>query len=182
MIFETILQIILKQIQMVYKALRATIPVLLAGILLLVVSCDMSGKLKREEKDKINTFLTDNSSLHFVKQTSGLYYLEVAAGTGDTPAVNDSVYLYYTGKLLDGSIFSTNVGTGVLYGVTVGQNMIGFDEGLTLMKAGGKAMFLIPSSLGYGSSGAYIGSYYISGYTPLLFDIQLVKVVRQTGR
>jgi FKBP-type peptidyl-prolyl cis-trans isomerase len=48
----------------------------------------------------------------------------------------------------------------------------GFDEGITYMKAGGKAKFLVPSSLGYGPSGYYT----IPGYTALLYEVELVKV------
>ena len=46
------------------------------------------------------------------------------------------------------------------------------------MKPGGKSTLLIPSKLAYGA----MGTYGISGYTPLLFDIELVKVVPYTGK
>ena len=54
----------------------------------------------------------------------------------------------------------------------------GFDEGITYMKEGGKATFLIPSKLAYGTSGYYT----IPGYTPLLYDVQLVKVIPGPGK
>jgi hypothetical protein len=41
------------------------------------------------------------------------------------------------------------------------------------MKEGGSATFLIPSKLAYGTQGYYT----IPGYTPLLYDVQLVKVI-----
>ncbi|MED5362563.1 MAG: FKBP-type peptidyl-prolyl cis-trans isomerase, partial [Bacteroidota bacterium] len=48
-----------------------------------------------------------------------------------------------------------------------------WDEGVSLLKAGGKARFLIPSDLAYGSRGA-------GGVIPpdaaLLFDVELVAV------
>jgi FKBP-type peptidyl-prolyl cis-trans isomerase len=47
------------------------------------------------------------------------------------------------------------------------------------MKQGGKSMFLVPSSLGYGSMGNYYGG--ISGYTPLLFEVQLVLLKKGPG-
>jgi FKBP-type peptidyl-prolyl cis-trans isomerase FkpA len=46
------------------------------------------------------------------------------------------------------------------------------------MKPGGKSTLLIPSKLAYGAS----GTYGIPGYTPLLFDIELVKTVPHTGQ
>ena len=42
-----------------------------------------------------------------------------------------------------------------------------------LMKEGGKATFLIPSKLAYGTH----GNYSVPGYTPVIFDIQLVRVI-----
>ena len=48
------------------------------------------------------------------------------------------------------------------------------------MAQGGKSLLLVPSSLGYGSIGIpYAG---ISGFTPLLFDVELVKVKAGPGK
>jgi FKBP-type peptidyl-prolyl cis-trans isomerase FkpA len=155
------------------------IPVILLVIVISAVSCDISKKYREEEKQKIADYLSKNSNLNFVKQASGLYYLEVVAGTGIAPVAGDSAYIYYTGKFLDGTVFDTNVGSGKLYSFIAGKgyNISGFDEGILLMKAGGKSTLLLPSDLAYGPSGVYMGSSMIPGYTPLLFDIQMVKVV-----
>jgi FKBP-type peptidyl-prolyl cis-trans isomerase len=143
-----------------------------------LVACDPSAKYRKQEQEDIDNYLADNSTLNFVKKPSGLYYLEVTAGTGLQPVRTDSAYVKYTGKFLDGTVFDSNVSSGTLYKFIVGQNITGFDEGITLMKEGGKATFLIPSKLGYGT----VGTYGIPGYTPLLFDIQLVKVVPYTSK
>ena len=49
----------------------------------------------------------------------------------------------------------------------------GWDEGILLLKVGGKARLVIPSDLGYGEQGA-------GGVIPpnatLIFDVELVKV------
>jgi FKBP-type peptidyl-prolyl cis-trans isomerase FkpA len=42
------------------------------------------------------------------------------------------------------------------------------------MAVGGKSTLLIPSNLGYGPAGSTYGI--IPGYTPLLFDIELVRL------
>jgi FKBP-type peptidyl-prolyl cis-trans isomerase len=47
------------------------------------------------------------------------------------------------------------------------------------MRAGGKALLLIPSKLAYGSTGDY---YYVGGYTPLLIDVALVRVKPGSGK
>jgi len=147
-------------------------------VMITLVSCDPTKKMEKKENEQIQDYLSQNSTLIFVKQPSGLYYLEVTPGTGLSPVRTDSAYVKYTGKFLDGTVFDSNVTSGNLYGFIVGQNITGFDEGITLMKPGGKSTLLIPSSLGYGS----MGTYGIAGFTPLLFDIELIKVVQYTGK
>jgi FKBP-type peptidyl-prolyl cis-trans isomerase len=85
----------------------------------------------------------------------------------------------YTGKFLNGNVFDTNAGGADLVIIVGGGAYIpGLEEGITYMKEGGKATLLIPSKLAYGTSGLYN----IPGYTPLLFDIQLVKVIPGPGK
>jgi FKBP-type peptidyl-prolyl cis-trans isomerase len=155
--------------------------IILSGAVLLMlslISCDPTKKMEKQENEDIQTYLTQNANLIYVKQPSGLYYHEVTPGTGISPVRTDSAYVKYTGMFLSGTVFDSNVSSGTLYGFIVGQNITGFDEGVTLMKQGGKASLLIPSKLGYGAT----GTYGISGFTPLLFDIELVKVVPYTGK
>jgi len=161
-------------IKMNFRAL-----IMFSGVLLTlsVVSCDPAAKLRKEENAQIQEYLSQNSDLDFVKQPSGLYYLEMIAGSGESPVVGDSAYVKYTGKFLDGTIFDSTVSTGLPYGFIVGTSISGFDEGVSMMKPGGKSTFLIPSGLGYGET----GTYQIPGFTTLLFDVELVKVVPYTG-
>ena len=53
-------------------------------------------------------------------------------------------------------------------------NLNSFNESQVALKEGGKATFLLPSKLAYGTQGQYP----IAGYTALLYDVQLVKVVQ----
>ena len=54
----------------------------------------------------------------------------------------------------------------------IGQVIPGWDEGISLLKVGDKARFVIPSELGYGSAGA-------GGVIPpnatLIFDVELIE-------
>ncbi|HBE43065.1 MAG TPA: hypothetical protein DDW27_18040 [Bacteroidales bacterium] len=47
------------------------------------------------------------------------------------------------------------------------------------MRGGGKALFLVPSRLAYGPTGNY---YTIPGFTPLLFNVELVRVKQGPGK
>ena len=162
---------------MIRKNLQTILHLVIITVMLSFTACNPSAKLEKQEKEEIQAFLSSTDSI-FVKQQSGLYYHEIVAGTGVFPKMADSAYVKYTGKFLDESIFDSNVTTGKLYGFIIGQNIAGFDEGITLMKPGGKSTLLIPSKLAYGAG----GTYGIPGYTPLLFDIELVKTVPHTGQ
>jgi FKBP-type peptidyl-prolyl cis-trans isomerase len=149
-------------------------------LMISLVSCDPSKKYEKEESTKIQEFLTSNNNLNFVLKPSGLYYLEVQAGTGRLAVKHDTAYVKYTGKFLNRTVFDTNVGKTdtLIFAVDEGWLITGFDEGITYMREGGKAMLLIPSKLAYGTSGYYI----IDGYTPLLYDVELVKVTPGPGK
>ncbi len=147
-----------------------------------IISCDPSKKYVEQEEDQIQDYLKSNPNLSFDLKPSGLYYVTIQAGTGITPVKNDTAYLKYTGRFLSGNIFDSNISDTkvdtLIILVDAGWMIEGFDEGVTYMKVGEKAQLLIPSKLAYGPTGYYI----IGGYTPLLFDLELVKVKRGTGK
>src|SRR5512140_2422750 len=113
---------------MIRKNLKVIMPLAAFVLTLSLISCDPSKKMQKQEDEQIQTYLTENSNLEFVKQPSGLYYLEVVPGTGISPVRTDSVYVNYTGKFLDGTVFDSNSITGKLFGTIVGINIVGFDE------------------------------------------------------
>ncbi len=157
------------------RKLSTSVFIFFAFILLLsVVSCNPGRKLEKEEEEKIEDFLGSNPDMNFVLQSSGLYYLDLLTGTGLMPVALDSAFVRYTGSFLNGTTFDSNEDAAAPYGFIIGENIVGFDAGVMLMKVGGKSKILLPSALAYGSYGSYP---YIPGYTPLIFDIELVKVV-----
>jgi FKBP-type peptidyl-prolyl cis-trans isomerase len=151
---------------------------ILGFVMVLVSSCDLTKKYEKEEKEEIRNYLGQHPELSFVLKESGLYYLDVTVGTGEKPVAKDTAFVIYTGYFLDGTKFDTNVG-GDLYGFPVGEDFVipGFDEGVMYMNEGGTAKFLIPSFLGYGNSG-----YYMSAYTPLLFEVKLDSIAPGPGK
>lgn len=143
-------------------------------------SCNPASKYEKAEASQISDYLSLNPNLNFVLKPSGLYYLDVTVGTGRTPINKDTVYIKYTGKFLDGTAFDTNVGKAdsLTFPVFQGYLIAGFEEAISYMKAGGKAMVIVPSGLAYGTMGYGL----ISGYTPLLFDIELARVKPGPGK
>lgn len=159
---------------MIKNVYQASMLLFVAGLLLSLVSCDPAAKYEKNERQSIANYLSSNPAIEFTKEPSGLYYHEDLAGTGVSPAVHDTVYVQYTGKYLDGTTFDTNVGKDAfVFAMGEGWAIAGFDEGISYMKVGGKSTLLIPSNLAYGPTGFYT----IGGYTPLLFEVELKKVV-----
>ena len=110
-----------------------------------------------------------------MKTQSGLEYIEVETGTGAQAKAGDTVSVHYTGKFQDGKVFDSSISRGepISFPLGMGSVIKGWDEGIALMKVGGKAQLVIPPSLAYGERGA-------SGVIPpnatLVFDVELVSI------
>ncbi|WP_420645132.1 FKBP-type peptidyl-prolyl cis-trans isomerase [Candidatus Leptofilum sp.] len=104
---------------------------------------------------------------------SGLEYVEVEAGTGVQAQPGDLVSVHYTGTLADGTEFDSSAG-GDPFSFVLGQGSVipGWDEGIALMREGGKAQLIIPPELAYGAND--YGP--IPGNSTLTFDVELVAV------
>jgi FKBP-type peptidyl-prolyl cis-trans isomerase FkpA len=164
---------------MIKKTFHSIALLIGAGLIISLVSCNPASKYEKAEQDAIAGYLKANSTMAYELKPSGLYYLDVVVGTGVTPVAHDTAYVIYTGKFLDGTVFDSNVGkANLIFPVAEGLMIPGFDEGITYMKQGGKASFLVPSKLAYGTTGYYT----IPGYTALLYDVELVQVKAGPGK
>lgn len=103
----------------------------------------------------------------------GLYYISVKKGSGKNPKVGNKVKVHYTGKFLDGTTFDSSVDRGQPFEFTLGEGQVikGWDEGIAMMKKGGKAVLVIPSDMAYGPQGR--GS--IPPSSTLVFDVELLS-------
>jgi len=136
----------------------------------------MAAKLEAEkaaEQTAIENYLRENN-INVAPQESGLYYVETKAGKGKNAAAGNNVLVHYTGKLLNGKVFDSSIERGepIPFQLGVGQVIKGWDEGIALMKKGGKGILLIPSHLAYGENG--IGD--IPPNSPLVFEVELVDI------
>jgi FKBP-type peptidyl-prolyl cis-trans isomerase FkpA len=109
---------------------------------------------------------------------------EVRAGTGDSPTASDVVFVHYTGKLADGTVFDQSQPLplpvqGILPEGTplpLEQMVPGFKEAALQMQRGGKYVVEIPADKAYGAEGR-INPQTGEGVPPnadLTFDIELV--------
>lgn len=130
-------------------------------------------ELEPKEKPAIEGYVKKNN-IKVKPTSSGLYYIETKKGTGPSPKESDVVKVHYTGRLLDGTVFDSSVERGEPVEFPLNQVIRGWTEGLQLMKVGGKATLLLPSSIGYGPNGA---GDRIPPYSPLLFEVELLEIM-----
>lgn len=109
----------------------------------------------------------------YAETPTGLKYMVLKEGTGDRPSADDTVTVHYTGELLNGQVFDSSVSRGEPASFPLNRVIPGWTEGLQLMKAGGKAVFYIPSALAYGSAGA---PPMIGPDADLIFTVELISV------
>jgi len=129
------------------------------------------------EGEMIQEFINNNPTFPFQLEPSGLYYLDLIIGTGPAPVTHDTAFVKYAGRFLEGTVFDSDIGRTdtLIFPVNEGYLISGFEEGISYMREGGRALFLIPSKLAYGPEGYYT----IPGYTPLLYEVDLVKVKKK---
>jgi FKBP-type peptidyl-prolyl cis-trans isomerase FkpA len=109
------------------------------------------------------------------KTATGLVYIPIAAGNGATPDRSDRVSVNYEGKLVDGTVFDSSAKHGGHpVQMNVGSIIPCWTEALQLMKVGGKARVVCPSTLAYGDRGA--PPTIMPGAT-LDFTVELVEVL-----
>ena len=84
----------------------------------------------------------------------------------------------YKGMLIDGSVFDEETNAKVGMSFRLGRDLViqGWDQGLKLVKPGGKILLIIPPSLAYGTRG---DPPKIPGNATLLFEVELLDVNKE---
>jgi peptidylprolyl isomerase len=106
---------------------------------------------------------------------SGLQYIEIEKGDGPVPLPGEVVAVHYRGTLDDGTEFDNSYDRGQPFTFALGRGMVipGWDEGIALMRVGGKAKLIIPPDLAYGERGA---GNVIPPNATLTFEVELVSI------
>jgi hypothetical protein len=110
-----------------------------------------------------------------VTTSSGLKYIVIKEGKGKKAEVGKAVEVHYTGTLVDGKKFDSSRDRGVPIEFVLGQGQVikGWDEGIALMRVGGKMKLIIPPELAYGSREI---ADLIPANSTLIFDVELISV------
>lgn len=147
---------------------------------------------KAEEVSQLEYYIEqagkqDTNFNHAFKTQTEMYYIYTDTGKGEIPLSGDVVSIRYECYYLDSILITDNylspqplrfqLWTGVSSG-SFPVDIQGFHEGIALMRNGGRAKFLVPSTLAYGGN----GKYGIPGYTTLRFEVEMTDLVSSSGQ
>jgi FKBP-type peptidyl-prolyl cis-trans isomerase len=107
-----------------------------------------------------------------IVRPDGLQFKILRNGFGRRPSLTDSAQVYYTGMLINGTVFD-GTSPGLPATFKVNSVIPGWIEAMSLMREGDHWQIVIPSNLGYGSRGAGNGT--IPPNQTLVFDLQLIS-------
>lgn len=150
-------------------------------------------KAKKSESARIAAFIK-KEDLKPTVTASGLNYVITKESKGPLAKPGDTVEVNYSGKFLGGKVFDTSDEAvakkanihmqgrpyqPIKIPVGVGSGIItGWEEALLLLPQGTKATLILPSKLAYGEQGSQPA---IPPFTPLVFDVEIVKVIPSKG-
>jgi FKBP-type peptidyl-prolyl cis-trans isomerase len=128
------------------------------------------------EKVVLQQFIAEEH-LDATPTNSGLVYMPLQEGTGKTIEAGDTISIHYEGIFLNGKYFDSTKRRkqpfSFVYG-TEWQVIEGLEEGLSYMREGEKALFIVPSDLAFGSSGSSTGI--VPPFTSLIFEVEVLSV------
>ena len=118
----------------------------------------------------------DSVGVSATQHCSGLFYKITNAGTGNAPEACQNIGVVYKGMLANGHVFDSS-GTGGI-ALNLGSVILGWRNGIPLLKQGGKMTLYIPPTLGYGKQARYDANnnVVIPANSMLVFDVDLVAV------
>lgn len=146
----------------------------------------------RTEDEQIRDYITANKITVTDTAAGGIRIIKTLARPDSALIkVGETATIQYTGRLLNGTTFETNVPTAAAlatnpssatagYDVTVGQTNVvaGWTTGLQQVRRGEKFLLIFPSSQGYGAAGRRnpAGQLIIPPYAPLIFEMEILRV------
>ena len=155
--------------------------VLFFAIALGISSCSVENPVE-QEVSKNNTDIQNylkQRNLTYQSTADGMYYSIASTATTSTPSVADLVTLHYKLTLLDGTFVdstskSANQSKSIVFGVS--QSL--FTLPVSLMKAGDKGTFLLPSSLAFGAN--TFGN--VPAYAVIKAEVEVVSIKNQADQ
>lgn len=130
-----------------------------------------------KENDEMD-YYQKTHQMPFVKTTSGIrYYVYQPSAKGDSIKDGDEIKINYTVSLLDGTeCYSSKTDGAKEFKVGMENIEDGIHKAVQYLKAGDKALILIPSHLAHGLLG---DSKKIPPQSPIVYDLEIVTVRKE---
>jgi FKBP-type peptidyl-prolyl cis-trans isomerase len=159
-----------------------------------MVSVKSDDQMKKELKEKeekqaavdeklLQEYFAKNN-IKATKGATGFYYKIDKKGVGPMPKEGQKITVKYTGKLLSGTVFDSDVDsafhhTSPLLSFLIGKHQVipGWDQGMAFFNKGSKGTIYIPSTLAYGERGA---GQAIPPNAILVFDVEIADIETPT--
>lgn len=135
--------------------------------------------VNKANKEAGEKFLIENkSNAHVTERASGLQYSILSnSESGEKPLPTDSVRVSYSGQLIDGTLFADTTET-----VLLAEQILGFQEGVSIMQCGSRYKFFVPYYLAYAAKQQSVifngENVTIKPYSVLIFEITLNSIIR----
>ena len=129
--------------------------------------------LKEESERAFFDYLKVNNITDYT--ASGLFFAKSLVTEGAQPQKGQTARIKFEATYLDGTPLGDSEQLGGQYDLVVGEGKVlkGLEEGVSLMRVGEKARFVLPYTLAYGANP--YGN--IPAYSNLVFDVELLDVL-----
>ena len=126
------------------------------------------------DQEEVRAFLEEAAAAEGAQvMDSGLIFVSITEGSGESPTETDIVRVHYHGTLWDGTVFDSSVERGTPVSFMLNTLVPCWTEGMSMMKVGGKAALVCPPEIAYGERGASK----IPGGAALKFEVELLEIV-----
>jgi len=127
----------------------------------------------KTEQDAVKHYL-DSAGITATLHARGFYYKidSTVLGTGPSPGECTPITVAYTGRLTNGTVFDQQNS----YATQLSNLIDGWQQGVPLIKKGGRIWLYLPPSLAYGGQSVSAGTVTIPASSILIFDIHLLDV------
>lgn len=113
------------------------------------------GELNASWQKTLSDYKAGNLKNRLKETKSGLKYLIVEEGKGNSLRNGSPVNFFYSGLLMDGTVFENTFNTGMGSSIQVGygQSLPAWDDAMPYLKYGTSAYLFVPHQLAYGEQG-----------------------------
>lgn len=138
----------------------------------------MTSKKAETNLAQANDFLEKNARKEGIEcLLPGLQFSVTEKGSGKVVSEGATPVLHYTGRFIDGTVFSTSVGSEPL-SLPLTQTIEGFRKGIVGMKEGEKRTLYIHPDLAYGTQ----NNPSIPPNSLLIFEIEIIQAEKEEAK